>query len=102
MKDVFEDLPASTDSSVRNLWKSKPNFDFEKYVDQGKIKKPFSDGHSVHLVMNLAWEGGSYSGMANSTGVPHGLGQLVKCGSIYEGEFTNGEKTGFSRLISDQ
>ena len=42
-------------------------FDFDKYGTAGLISSSINEGH---LIMNLQWDGGEYSGMVNSQGVP--------------------------------
>ena len=51
------------------------------------------------VVHEIKWDGGKYSGMVNSKGIPHGLGRRVGLETIYEGEFSNGQRTGFARQI---
>jgi len=31
--------------------------------------------------------------------IPHGIGRMIANGALYEGEFLNGEKHGYGRMI---
>ena len=67
LKDVFDDTPQIKSNSLLKTWKSLSRFDFDKYGTAGLISSSINEGH---LIMNLQWDGGEYSGMVNSQGVP--------------------------------
>lgn len=68
---------------------------------KNQIKNPFGP-EQVAITYNMNWDGGIYSGMLNKAGVPHGPGRRVGLETVYEGEFNNGQRTGFARQIERQ
>ena len=93
---MFDEEPEGLKALVYYIWSELGSLSQEK--DYENNLKYTGDAEIVHQKKDQTDEK-TYSGQVNDEEIPHGFGRKYLRGAIYEGQFVNGEKDGWGRVI---
>lgn len=96
LKPLFDEEPEGLRPLVKYIWDQLGSI--ADYKDYEKNLK-YADDSEITYKKNNETEATIYAGQVNEDGKPHGFGRKYLRGAIYEGQFEDGERDGWGRLI---